>query len=116
MTPDERLKNILLATTLGPVTPFYGIVNGTCECGKPKGESQVRGKGGKLKTVTHKPGKHPRDGGWQRNATTDHATIRQWFNQHPNGNFALVSGVETVALDFDVRPGKDGISELLSFA
>jgi hypothetical protein len=112
MTPDKRLQTILLATELGPLTPFFGIVNGQCECGKPKGDLPVRGKGGKQKTVTHKPGKHPRDGGWQRNATTDHAAIRQWFNQHPHGNFAVVSGVNTVALDFDVRPEKDGIAEL----
>ncbi len=113
MTPNERLQNILLATKLGPLTPFFGIVNGQCECGKTKGEYQVRGKGGKLKTVTHKPGKHPRGGGWQsKNNTTDLATIRQWFHQHPNGNFAVVSGVKTVALDFDVRPGKNGIVEL----
>src|ERR1700722_6522316 len=98
MTPHERLQTILLATELGPLTPFFGIVNGQCECGKPRNDFQVRGKGGKQKTVTHKPGKHPRNGGWQSNATTDHATIRQWFNQHPSGNFAVVSGVNTVAL------------------
>lgn len=112
MTPDKRLQNILLATKLGPLTPFFGLVAGQCECGKPKGENHIRGRGGKLKAVTHKPGKHPRDGGWQRNATTDQSTIRQWFNQHPNGNFAVISGVNTVALDFDVRQGKDGIAEL----
>jgi len=106
MTPGERLKNILLSTTLGPITPFFGISNGNCECGRPPSDK-------------HKPGKHPRAGGWQgKNATTDHATIRQWFGQYPDANFAAITGIDTVVLDLDVRPStpskpaKDGIAEL----
>jgi hypothetical protein len=106
MISGERLKNILLSTKLGPITPFFGIVNGNCECGKPPNDK-------------HKPGKHPRAGGWQhKNATTDHATIRQWFGQYPDANFAAITGIDTVVLDLDVRPGgpgkpaKDGIAEL----
>ena len=100
MTAAERVKNILLSTKLGPLTPFFGIVNGNCECGKPKSQK-------------HKPGKHPHAGGWQRqNATSDHATIAVWIGQYPNANFAVITGVDTVVLDLDVRPGKDGVAEL----
>jgi hypothetical protein len=52
MTPDKRLQNILLATKLGPLTPFFGLVAGQCECGKPKGENHIRGRVRKLKAVT----------------------------------------------------------------
>jgi hypothetical protein len=100
MTAAERVKNILLSTKLGPLTLFFGVVNGRCECGKPKSQK-------------HKPGKHPHGGGWQhKNATTDHATISVWIGQYPNANFAVITGVGTVVLDLDVRPGKDGVAEL----
>jgi hypothetical protein len=100
MSPEERLRNIILASKLGPVTPFYGIVDGSCECGKPR-------------TDKHKPGKHPRFDGWQeQNATADHQTISKWFREHPNSNFAAIAGVVSVVLDVDVRPGKDGNAEL----
>jgi hypothetical protein len=100
MTAAERAKNILLAARLGPLTPFFGIVNGQCECGKPKSQR-------------HKPGKHPHAGGWQhKNATSDHATIAVWIGQHPQANFAVITGVDTVVLDLDIRPGKDGVAEL----
>jgi hypothetical protein len=106
MTAAEREKTILLSTKLGPITLFFGIVNGKCECGNPPNDK-------------HKPGKHPRAGGWQhKKATTDHATIRQWFGQYPDANFAAITGIDTVVLDLDVRPGgpgkpaKDGIAEL----
>jgi Bifunctional DNA primase/polymerase, N-terminal len=103
MTPGERLKNILLSTKLGPLTPYFGVVKGACECGKAQ-------------TEKHKPGKHPRSGGWQKNATTDQATIRQWFALHPFANFAIIAGVDSVVLDLDVRPGKDGVAELEQIA
>ena len=36
----------------------------------------------------------------------------QWFGQYPNANFAVITGVDTVVLDLDIRPGKDGVAEL----
>jgi Bifunctional DNA primase/polymerase, N-terminal len=100
MTAEERLRNILQSAQLGPLAPFFGLVNGGCECGKPK-------------TNKHKPGKHPRSGGWQKNhSTTDEETITGWFAQFPNANFAVISGVESVVLDLDIRPGKNGVKEL----
>src|SRR5271157_403072 len=102
MTSGERLKNILASIKLGPIAPYWGVVNGQCECGKPKAKN-------------HKPGKHPRAGGWQhKNATNDHAIISLWIGQYPNGNFAVITGIDTVVLDLDVRPseGKDGVAEM----
>jgi hypothetical protein len=106
MTAAERVKHILLSTKLGPITLFFGIVNGNCECGKPPSDK-------------HKPGKHPRAGGWQhKKSTTDQTTIRQWLGQYPDANFAAITGIDTVVLDLDVRPGgpgkpaKDGLAEL----
>ena len=114
MKPSERLRNILVSTTLGPVTPYYGIVNGRCECSKPTGEYPVRAKGGKLKTVQHRPGKHPHgnDPKFQSKATKDTATIRQWIEQYPGANFGVIAGVETVVLDLDIRPEKNGVQEI----
>jgi hypothetical protein len=104
MNSDERLRNVLLSTTLGPVTPFFGIVGGTCECGKPKSDR-------------HKPGKHPRFAGWQdTHATKDHRTISRWCDDLPNANFAVITGQDTVVLDLDVRPGKNGVEELARLA
>ncbi len=99
MTAEERFRNILLSTKLGPVAPFFGLVNGVCECGRPK-------------TERHKPGKHPRSGGWQKNHSTDEETIKRWFAEFPNANFAVISGIHSVVLDLDVRPGKNGVGEL----
>jgi hypothetical protein len=100
MYPDERLRNIIESAKLGPLTPFWGLVNGVCECGKPKSER-------------HKPGKHPRFGGWQdKQATTDPQTISRWVAEFPNANFAVITGVDTVVLDLDIRPGKNGVEEL----
>ncbi len=94
MTAAERAKNILLSAKLGPLTPFFGIVNGRCECGKPKSQK-------------HKPGKHPHGGGWQHNnATSDPATIALWIGQYPNANFAVITGIDTVVLDLTFAPAK----------
>lgn len=99
-TRTQRLANVLLSTRLGPITPYYGVVDGLCECGEPT-------------TKKHKPGKHPRLVGYQsKNATIDLATITEWCDTFPIANFAVISGVATVVLDLDVRPGKNGVAEL----
>lgn len=100
MKPEKRLRNVLLSAKLGPITPFFGIANGTCECGKPKSDR-------------HKPGKHPRFPGWQdQQAATDPETISGWLNDFPAANFAVITGVQSVVLDLDIRPGKNGVLEL----
>ena len=99
MSPKERLENILLSASLGPITPFCGIVNGVCQCGRKPSKA-------------HKPGKHPLLTGWQEMATTDHETIIEWFDNAPGANFAVITGIQTVVLDLDVKPGKDGNAAL----
>jgi len=101
---EERLRNILLSSKLGPITPFFGLVKGVCECGKPR-------------TDKHKPGKHPRFGGWQNDySTTDEQVVSGWSVQFPKSNFAVISGIDSVVLDLDIRAGKNGVSELEALA
>ena len=117
MTPEERLKNVLLSLTLGPVTRFCGIVGGKCECGEPEGKIKVwNSKRHKFVEVPHFPGKHPPRyvRGWQeKNASTDPKTVAGWCIEYPHSNFAVVTGSASVVLDLDVRreePAKNGKS------
>lgn len=128
MTPKERLTNILLSLTLGPVTRFCGIVGGKCECGEPEGKIKVwNSKRHKFVMVPHIPGKHPPRyvRGWQeKNASTDPKTVAGWCIEYPHSNFAVVTGSASVVLDLDVRqeepvkngksakPAKNGVVEL----
>src|SRR6516225_640915 len=97
-TDSQRLSEALKATTIARVVPLWGIVAHDagglrCEC--------RRGRGCKS------PGKHPRMKGWQEAATSDHAIIRQWFEQASAMNFGMV--VEGIfVLDADVKPLADG--------
>ena len=93
MSPESREEQILLALSLGPVFPLWGIVEATpgvlaCECG---GRPNC------------KPGKHPRWTDYRRKATGDPNTIRQWLQRYPYANFGVVTGPVTIALDADVR-------------
>jgi hypothetical protein len=83
------------------VHPLFGIVNGQCEC--------------KRDTSCDTPGKHPRLTGWQERATTDPATIRQWWQQYPRANIGGAAGKRSgrVVLDVDPRHGGDISLELL---
>ncbi|MDD4889884.1 MAG: bifunctional DNA primase/polymerase [Phycisphaerae bacterium] len=66
---------------------------GVCSCQK----------GDKCKT----PGKHPRTPHGLTDATTDPATIRQWWTQWPDANVAILGGRESGlwVLDIDPRHG-----------
>ena len=97
MSPESREEQILLALSLGPVFPLWGIVEASpgvlaCECG---GRPNC------------KPGKHPRWTDYRRKATTNPATIRQWLQRYPYANFGVVTGPVTIALDADVREDED---------
>jgi hypothetical protein len=113
MTPDERLRNILMCTTLGPVGLFWGMVDGFCECGNKEDFLWYFHKNSKTwKKRKHDPGKHPRPG-FHNRATHDHETIREWFVKFPHANFAIKAGVKTATLDLDVREGsKNGVATL----
>ena len=97
MSPEARVEQILLSLTLGPIFPMWGVVETApgvlaCECG---GRPNC------------KPGKHPRWTGYRQKATSDPATIRQWLRRYEHGNYGVVTGPVTIALDADVRDGLD---------
>jgi hypothetical protein len=96
MSPESREEQILLALSLGPVFPLWGIVETTpgvlaCECG---GRPNC------------KPGEHPRWTDYRRKAPTNPTTIRHWLQRCPYANFGVVTGPVTIALDVDVRTTK----------
>lgn len=91
-----------MSLALGPVFPLYGIMEGAdgalrCECGRAKCRT---------------PGKHPRFSGWQTHATDDPAQVRDWHENWPHANFGIMTGIRVVAVDLDIRPGKNGVAEL----
>lgn len=45
---------------------------------------------------------------WQKNATTDLATIEKWAKKNPNGLFGITADTFTV-FDFDYSKGHDGL-------
>ena len=62
------------------------------------------------------PGKHPRTRKGLKDATTDEAQIRRWWELHPLANVGLAMGRKSglVALDVDPRSGGDSsITELI---
>jgi hypothetical protein len=48
--------------------------------------------------------------GWSARATSDHDTIRSWFEKTPDMNYGACSNVGNVVIDLDVKPerGIDG--------
>jgi Bifunctional DNA primase/polymerase, N-terminal/Sigma-70, region 4 len=83
LLPADKLRNISLATALGPVAPFRG--------------------------------KAPLATGWQRDATLDLTLISDILQEFPDMNFGVVAGIASIAVDLDVRPGKDGIAFLSQY-
>jgi KaiC/GvpD/RAD55 family RecA-like ATPase len=78
-----------------PVLPIWGILDGKCQCGDPECRS---------------PGKHPIPQLVPHgliDATTDEATLRQWFEAYPQANLAWVTGHGFFVLDIDPRHGGD---------
>jgi len=78
-----------------PVHPLHTPDSGgKCSCGQQDCTS---------------PGKHPRTGNGLKDATTDEATIREWWQQWPDANIGIVTGKESglVVLDIDPRHGGD---------
>jgi len=72
------------------VMPLHRVDDGKCTCG------------GKCKT----PGKHPRTEHGAKDATTDEATIRQWWRRWPEANIGItLDGF--VVVDIDPRNGGD---------
>jgi hypothetical protein len=83
-----------------PVFPAHTVTDGgSCSCRKMECSS---------------PGKHPRNPGGFRNATTDETTIIKWWEKWPDSNIGIATGSciattgkSLVVLDVDPRNGGD---------
>ena len=77
------------------VFPLYGIKNGKCTCGNKD---------------CRNPGKHPRTRNGLKDATTDAAQIRSWWNAWPDSNIGIATGAVSGIVVLDVDSGHaDGI-------
>lgn len=74
------------------VFPVHSMGAGRCSCGK---------------VVCPSPGKHPRTPNGVKDATTDPATVRQWWQQWPTANVAIATGAGLMVLDIDPDKGGD---------
>jgi hypothetical protein len=105
MTSAHDLLDAALAyAALGwPVFPVHYPLNGSgCSCGDPGCENV---------------GKHPRTTHGLKDATTDPAQIRTWWQQWPKSNIGMPTGTQTgVAVDIDPRNGAAGSLEALEDA
>ncbi|SEE27912.1 Primase C terminal 2 (PriCT-2) [Rhizobiales bacterium GAS191] len=81
------------------VFPVHTIRDGACSCG------------GKPNCM---PAKHPCILGWQKKATTDEATIRDWWSRWPDANIGIAPGKESgiFVLDVDGEPGETQLAKL----
>lgn len=82
-----------------PVIPLHTF-HGFCSCGKPECAAA---------------GKHPRIKAWQREATTDPATVLKWWKAWPDANIGLAAGQRAGwwVLDVDAgRGGEESLAEL----
>lgn len=107
MTTD----NVTLTAALGyaargwPVLPLHSIIDGRCTCGADACGS---------------PGKHPIGAlapHGVKDATTDPATIKRWWQQRPMANVGIATGAASglVAIDIDPRHGgTENLADLLA--
>src|SRR2546427_13223225 len=99
-TPNPNmLAAVLVYAQRGwSVFPVYTVVNGQCSCGN---------------TACASPGKHPRTTHGVQDASTDEATIRQWWCRWPGANIGIRTGAVSglVVLDVDPRHGGDASLE-----
>ncbi len=84
-----------------PVFPVHTPMNGQCSCGNPQCEKNA--------------GKHPR-GNFAPNglhdATTDPATIREWWQAEPDANIGIRTGAVSGLVVLDIDPIKGGDESL----
>lgn len=80
-----------------PVLPIHGIVNSSCTCGKP--------------SCTH-PGKHPLTQHGLKDASTQERRVRDWLQNWPDANIAIVTGDRSglLVLDVDGSEGRSSIA------
>lgn len=67
--------------------------------------------------VCETPGKHPRLSDWEEHATTDLATVAEWWRRWPNANVGIAAG-KSGLLDLDLDTYKEDYSgaDLLTLA
>ena len=77
---------VAYAETGWEVLALHSVSSGLCSCGKLDCE---------------KPGKHPRTPNGYKNATTDVAKLRSWWDQCPDANIGLALPEGIVVVDID---------------
>jgi len=76
------------------VFPLHTVHEGVCSCGSPA-------------CTGTKPGKHPRTTRGCLDATTDEATIHEWWTEWPDANVGIATGRGLVVVDVDPQHGGD---------
>lgn len=81
------------------VVPLHDLTTGKCSCGKECGNSA---------------GKHPREGAWQKAASSDPEQVRRWWAKWPTANVGMALGGDTrlVAVDIDSTEGELLLGEI----
>ncbi len=100
--PTPGMAAFWYARKLGwPVAPAHFIrADGTCSCDNQNCSS---------------PGKHPIAAAAPhgfKDATTDRATLQQWWDQHPQANLIIPTGEASGVLVLDVDPDHGGDAAL----
>jgi hypothetical protein len=100
-TTNPRLESVLLYASLGwRVMPLHSVtLTGSihCTCGYQDCQS---------------PAKHPRTERGLKDATTDDATIRDWWRRWPGANVGIATGADSGIVVLDVDAGKGGSDSL----
>ena len=94
-TAQRQLEAALKYAELGfPVLPLHSANGNACSCDK---------------TECSSPAKHPRTAHGLKDASTDPAIVRRWFEKWPDANIGIRTGPESgiLALDIDPRNGGD---------
>ena len=81
------------------VVPLHGWTGSRCTCGNEHCDS---------------PGKHPRNVNGLTGASSNPATIRQWFGNWPDSNVGLVTGEHFDVLDVDGADGEASLDKLIA--
>ncbi len=107
--PSDPLSAALTYGRAGfRVLPVHDVSDGVCSCPDPRPNGSPGGKRCPDK------GKHPRIGGWQREATGDAAELQRWWDKWPAANVGLAMGgpERLIALDVDGGAGRASLAQL----
>lgn len=80
-----------------PVLPLHFPDGGGCSCGRSNCTS---------------PGKHPRTRHGFKDATSDIAQVRRWWDEAPKANLGLATGGNLVVVDIDGQVGEESVLNL----